>query len=95
MAEKTYEGKTHAEWLAFHGRTGIGCPAPEKTEEALLWFKKTERQAELERDELRFCIQVEESRRQSRSALIVAVLAFLVSLAGIAYQIWHDYRARP
>jgi hypothetical protein len=95
MSEITFEGKTHAEWLAIRGKHVVLGPNEAKKEEALLWFENEEKKARHETEERRFQAQLTEARQQASasrkiawSAVAVSVVSVLVAVGSLVVAIF-------
>ena len=72
MTEKTFEGRTRAEWLSFQDKVGkLGCPPEVEIYRAKLWFEAEDRRE-----------QMNETRKQFRLAQGIAALAVGISILG-------------
>jgi hypothetical protein len=88
MTEKTFEGKTRADWLALRGKGGmLGCPEEKDINRALLWFEEDDKKTTAEREDRRFQVRLDESRRQSSASRRIAWLALAVAAGSVAVSI--------
>jgi hypothetical protein len=97
MTEKTFEGKTRAEWLSFQGKGGkLGCPTEVDIHRAMLWFQAEDKKAQIEIEERRFQTQLDEAKRQGLLTRRVAWLALVVSAGALAVSMLkHDTPTLP
>jgi hypothetical protein len=94
MTEKTFEGKTKAEWLAIRANHPVFGLNPAKIEDALLSFENEEKKARHETEERRFQTQLTEARQQASasrkiawSAVAVSVVSVLVAIGSLVVAI--------
>lgn len=96
MTEKTFEGKTHAEWIALRGNRGPYIAISQaKVEEAILWFEEQNKKSSQDIEERRFQTQLDESRRQAWWTRLIAVIAVAISAGSLVVAILAFLRPSP